>query len=359
MLWKEALEDICPSRRRLNCLGQYVAKSHRIQEWRWCALSNKLLRYHQGTEIMDTYISSTKRLNRYTKSLTSSRVVRGDICSVDKIQPGVFRVTSTAREMQDTSKPTTFVEVLQEWGCSWLWEHMTIKGGTEWIAHAITARSLVAVTDGSYTRQVYPHLCSAAFVLECSHGRGRLIGLFKEALKVANAYRGELLGLMAIHLILVSVNRVNKSLSGSTKVVSDCLGALQRVTYLPPYRIPSRCKHSDILKNILVNCRDLTFSLNYSHVKAHQDDKMPFDKLSRTSQLNCICNHLAKQRLSDGKPEPKGGGNFSRLSRLGFSWEEKNYRQKQGPASNSTLTVSLPRVYFIGRKYCQAKSSRK
>ncbi len=43
MLWKEALEGICPSRRRLNCLGEFVAKSHSIQEWRWCALSNKLL----------------------------------------------------------------------------------------------------------------------------------------------------------------------------------------------------------------------------------------------------------------------------------------------------------------------------
>ncbi len=30
ILWKEALEDICPSRQRLNCLGQYVAKSHRV-----------------------------------------------------------------------------------------------------------------------------------------------------------------------------------------------------------------------------------------------------------------------------------------------------------------------------------------
>jgi hypothetical protein len=28
ILWKEALKDICPSRRRLNCLGQYVTKSH-------------------------------------------------------------------------------------------------------------------------------------------------------------------------------------------------------------------------------------------------------------------------------------------------------------------------------------------
>ncbi len=226
---------------------------------------------------------------------------------VDEIQPGVFGITSTARETQDTAKPTTFLEVLREWGCSWLWETMTIVGGMEWIAQAITAGSLVAVTDGSYIRQLYPHLCSAAFILECSYARGRLVGLFKEASKAANAYRGELLGLMAIHLILVSINRVHKSLSGSAKVVSNCLGALQRVTNLPPYRIPSRCKYSDILKNILVNCRDLTFSINYSHVKAHQDNMTPFEKLSRSSQLNCICDHLAKQRLSDGEAKPKGG----------------------------------------------------
>jgi hypothetical protein len=131
--------------------------------------------------------------------------------------------------------------------------------------------------------------------------------LFKEASKAANAYRGELLGLMAIRLILVSVNWVHNSLSRNVKVVSDCLGALQRVTYLPPYQIPSRCKHSDIQKNILVNCRDLMFSINYSHVKAHQDDATSFDKLSRSLQLNCICNHLAKRCLSNGALKPKGG----------------------------------------------------
>jgi hypothetical protein len=211
---------------------------------------------------MDIYKNTTKKLNRYTKSFPTPQVVRGDICLVNKIQPGVFRITSTAQEAQDPTKPTTFLEVLHKWGCSWLWEYMSGKGETDWIAQAIIARSLVAVMDGSNTRQIYPQLCSAAFVLECAHGRGQLIGLFNEASKAANAYRGELLGLMAIHLILVSVNRVHKSLCENVQVVSDCLGALQWVTYLPPYHTPSRCKRSNILKNILVNCQDLTFSVH-------------------------------------------------------------------------------------------------
>jgi hypothetical protein len=199
-------------------------------------LSNELLRYYQDTAKMDIYTNFTKKLYQYTKSYLSPRKVRGDICSVDEIQPGVFCITSTSQERQDTAEPTTNVEVLREWGCSWLWKHMSIKGGTEWIAQAITVRLLVAVTDGSDIRQLYPHSCSAAFILlECSHGRGQLIGLFKEESKAANAYRGELLGLMAIHIILVSVNWVHKSLSGSATVVSDCLGALQRVMHLPPY----------------------------------------------------------------------------------------------------------------------------
>jgi hypothetical protein len=144
-----------------------------------------------------------------------------------------------AREAQEPPGLATYVEVLREWGCSWLWEHMSIKRGTSWIAHAIRDGSLVAVTDGSYIKQIYPNLYSAAFILECWQGSGRIIGSFKKVTKAANAYRGELLGLMAIHLLLVSVNRVHKSLSGSAKVVSDCLGALHRVMHLPPYRIPS------------------------------------------------------------------------------------------------------------------------
>ncbi len=65
--------------------------------------------------------------------------------------------------------------------------------------------------------------------------------------------------------------------------------------------MPSRCRHSDILKTILVHCRGLTFTTYCSNVKAHQDNKDSFSKLSRNAQLNCICDHAAKvQILADG-----------------------------------------------------------
>ncbi len=146
------------------------------------------------------------------------------------------------------------------------------RGGMVWILEAIQDGSLIGVMDGSYIRQLHPNLCLAAFVLECAKGRRKIVGSFPESTLAANAYRGRLLGLMAIHLLVVSVNRVHNTLVGSVEVVSHCLGALKRVVHLPPYWIPLRCKHLDILKNKLVNCQDLTFTLYYLHVKAHQDD---------------------------------------------------------------------------------------
>jgi hypothetical protein len=135
---------------------------------------------------------------------------------------------------------------------------------------------------------------------------------------VANAYRGELLGLMAIHLILLSINKLHRNLAASVEVVSDCLGALKRITYLPPYWIPSWCCHSDILKIILVHCRGLLFTTYYSHVKAHQDDQVSFGTLSRKAQLNCICDHAAKQWIVADGMEAAMSGRMFPLEPIGF-----------------------------------------
>lgn len=102
------------------------------------------------------------------------------------------------------------------------------------------------------------------------------------------------MGLMALHLLLLSFNKVKPSLQGSVHIYSDCLGALNKVEHLPPQRIPSKCRHSDVLKNIMVNCTSLSFKRFFSHVQAHQDDKYDFSNLERPSQLNCICDGEVK-----------------------------------------------------------------
>ena len=105
------------------------------------------------------------------------------------------------------------------------------------------------------------------------------------------------MGLMAVHLLLLAANRVRPDLSGAADIFSDCLGALDKVSSLPANRIPTRCRHSDTLKNIMVNCEDLTFSRRYHHVRAHQDDSVDYLRLPRPAQLNCIVDLHAKREI--------------------------------------------------------------
>ncbi len=119
-------------------------------------------------------------------------------------------------------------------------------GDLGWIATSIANNSYIAVTDGSYMKELHPYLNSAAFVLECSKGRGRLLGSFIEQTANAGSYQGEILGLTATHLILWGINEVHQGLQGLVHILLNCLGALDKVENLPPYRIPSQCSHSNI-----------------------------------------------------------------------------------------------------------------
>jgi hypothetical protein len=177
-----------------------------------------------------------------------------------------------------------------------------MRGEVSWLTEWIADNSLVAVTNGSYMKEVYPNINLAAFVFECTKGQGWLWGSFVEHNPDAGSYRGELLGLMAIHLILRGMNELSPNLTGLVHILSDCLGGLNKVKDLPPYRIPTKCSHSDILKNIMANCSNLSFLQIFSHVKAHQDDGRKYGDLLCEAQLNCQMDYLAKKAIHEAPP---------------------------------------------------------
>ena len=162
------------------------------------------------------------------------------ICSMKDVALAGKSIILHSPQPPTQATPSTFWEVIRGWGNTWMWDNLAITGNLDWIAASIADNSCVAVTVGSYMKELYPYLNSAAFVLVCSKGRGRLMGSFLENTPNAGSYRGELLGLMAIHLILRSLNEVFTDLWGSVHIYSDCLGALNKVENLPPYCIPTK-----------------------------------------------------------------------------------------------------------------------
>ncbi len=88
-----------------------------------------------------------------------------------------------------------------------MWEDMRLTEDDSWLEAAICENTLVVVTEGSYMQALYPKMNSCAFILECLQGRGCLTGALSEQTMATCSYQKELLGLMAIHLILLIVNK--------------------------------------------------------------------------------------------------------------------------------------------------------
>jgi hypothetical protein len=216
--WRDAMLLICPSRSSTSGVGCFIGKTHRVWRWFWDEAHSTILYANLDGVTEDLFVSGWKP-NRFSYSHSQPRRDHDVICSVQPSLEGEhWCLLSLAMSILQYPTPSLFLEVLQSWGNTWLWEHMTVHGGVAWLEQAISAGTLVAVTDGSYIRELYPNLCSAAFVLKCSKGQGRVIGSFLEALLVANTYRGELLGLLAIHLILLSIIKSISSYLGAWRL---------------------------------------------------------------------------------------------------------------------------------------------
>jgi hypothetical protein len=345
-LWKNAMHSICPSQCSNTGVGRFIWLTHRVWKWYWNTDESTLHRTNGNGSSEDVFVAGRKP-NHFHYSHSQSREHLNRVCLVQPTLEGEhWRLLSTAQTADVNPTPTMFLKVLESWGNTWLWENMSVSGGMKWIHQSILDGSLVAVTDGSCIREFPPHLCSAAFVLECGKGQGRVIGSFSKSLAIANAYQGELLGLMAIHLLLLSVNKIHQTLEGSVEIVLDCLGALNCVSYLPPYRIPLRCWHSDIIKNILVHCRDLSFVTYYSHIKVHQDDQTSFQNLSRKAQLNCICDHAAQFRIAkDGTKKSEPGKMFP-LESVGVFVQGEKMMSDTGGHIRYRVHHQLVRTYY-------------
>ncbi len=64
--------------------------------------------------------------------------------------------------------------------------------------------------------------------------------------------------------------------------------------------------------------------VDYTYVKAHQDDNATFCTLSRTAQLNCMCAHAAEVRISADVLDAKAPRKMFTLEPIGiFVGDEK------------------------------------
>jgi hypothetical protein len=175
-LWENALLCIAPRGQLWDCIGKFVERGHMIWEWRYDEEEAKL--YHLKGAVMDVYTPSlvpghARHTNRWTRScLDQPRINIGAIYTTGEVALGVMTIILFTKGPPTHEKLTKFWEVLRRWQRTWLGENLQWVGNDHWIAEVIEYGTLIVVTDGSYMKDLYPNIHSAALVLECTKGRG-------------------------------------------------------------------------------------------------------------------------------------------------------------------------------------------
>jgi hypothetical protein len=174
-----------------------------------------------------------------------------------------------------------------------------------WIRDALVNGTLIGVTDGSYDRIKAQMISRAGLVLTCTACHRTLRGSFYEISPRAGSYRGELLGLVAIHTLILAIAKFYSLLMVSAKICCDNMSALNQSSKSRKQVSPG-IKHSDLHRAIRTYKCTINMVLRYEHVRSHQDRYRPWSLLTLEEQLNVICDKLAhglvSQYLQSGFP---------------------------------------------------------
>jgi hypothetical protein len=149
--------------------------------------------------------------------------------------------------------------------------------------------------DGSYDQVVMPDVSSSGWTIfdpkPTSHIKGCYFEVSGEA--AAGSYCGELLGLIALHLVACAFKELYGEPDCRNTMICDNESALNRAAELRR-RISTLAHHSDLLR-LLRNIKLLLSNFfRYKHVYGHADKTKKQKDLTLEEQLNVFCDHLAK-----------------------------------------------------------------
>ena len=98
---------------------------------------------HIKGEVMDVYNPSQVQRyattpNRWTRVRISRPTEKvGQYCTTREVAPAVIAVLSHTDPPLSPLKHDSFLDVLMEWGCTWILDSMVLFGKDEWIEKAI------------------------------------------------------------------------------------------------------------------------------------------------------------------------------------------------------------------------------
>ncbi len=113
----------------------------------------------------------------------------------------------------------------------------------------------------------------------------------------AGLYRGELLGLIALHRSIIAVAKHIQLATAVGKICCNNISVLGQVGRARKC-MSAGMKHLDLHRAICTLKCTSRLDMKYSHVHAHQHRILPWSMLTLEQQLNVICNGLANNAIA-------------------------------------------------------------
>jgi hypothetical protein len=212
--------------------------------------AGELWAYRPCIEFYD--VRTTRGQSHYARVGTWSGCSPKDMqpISVVQLEDGILHQASGPPLYQLVqTDANTFWDYMWQWAGDWMWENIYTPYGIDAVEKAIASGSAVYVTDGSYSRKIRSDIDGAGWVVYCKAQKKIVLkGSFYEWCIKAGSYRGELVGLLAVHLLVKGVEEFYNLGDGLQGLVGcDNLGGLNK-SKERRRKIRSGAKHADVLR---------------------------------------------------------------------------------------------------------------
>ena len=241
-------------------LGRWVHTTHRIWRWFFCQEEDAVIE-RSGEELwvyrpcMEAYDGrNTRSKSRYARVGNWTGSTTDDLQPVSvTVEDGEIALLAAGPALPLTTQSVdgTFWEFIGQWGGQWIWENIYTPFGLQAAMDAVESGTAVYVTDGSYSRRIRSDIDGAGWVVFCKTRKKIVLrGSFYEWCNRAGSYRGELVGLLAVHVFIMAVEQFRDLPAGTRGLVAcDNLGGLMK-SKEKRRKIPSGTKHADVLRVI-------------------------------------------------------------------------------------------------------------
>ena len=280
----------------VTSLGPWICSSHRPNEWYIEETTLSLFRRTAGGGQLFQRMADIGRTSRSSQKYCLLGPVPSIPDLTDYVPCNVTRL-DTENVILGASGPPRYdlpsiehdlFSLLKSWGGEWMWESIEVTGSLDSVVTAVKNGTAIWCTDGSFNRVMMPDISSAGWVVFDPLTKHHLHGSFYEVSgeDAASAYRGELLGLTALHLVAVAIKELFGEIDASNALYCDNERALGKAKWTGR-RISPSTKHSVLLR-LLRNIKPLLEKVfTYHHIYGHADKHKHWAELSLIEKLNC------------------------------------------------------------------------